>query len=200
MRREILRMFGYYVTESSEHSAEYLPYYIKSQHPELIERYNIPLDEYPRRCIHRIEEWEKRRDALVNDVNLTHKKTHEYASLIAKAMVTNVPVKIGGNVINNGVIENLPREACVEVPCLIDASGVSPCYVGKLPPQCAAVNMTNINVQLLTIEAAMTGKKENIYHAALLDPHCSSELTTDQIIAMVDDLIEAHGDWLPKYR
>lgn len=199
VRREIMRVFGYYVTESSEHSAEYLPYFIKSQYPELIERFEIPLDEYPRRCIEQIAEWEQRRDEIVKNPHLAHTKTHEYASLIAQAMVTNVPIKIGGNVLNNGLIENLPREACVEVPCLVDASGVTPCYVGKLPPQCAAVNMTNVNVHLLTIEAAMTRKKEHIYHAALLDPHCSSELPIDKIVALVDDLIEAHGDWLPKF-
>jgi len=137
---------------------------------------------------------------LVNNKDITHQRTEEYASYIIEAMETNKPYKIGGNVLNNGLIPNLPKEACVEVPCLVDASGVSPCYVGELPPQLAALNMTNINVQLLTIEAALTGKKEHIYHAALLDPHTSSELTIDQIIALCDDLIEAHGDWLPKFK
>jgi len=200
VRHEIMHTFGYYVTESSEHNAEYMPYFIKSRNPELIERYNIPLDEYPRRCISQIEGWNKMRDELVNNKNITHERTHEYASYIIEAMETNKPYKIGGNVLNTGLITNLPKEACVEVPCLVDASGVTPCYIGDLPPQLAALNRTNINVQLLTIEAAVTLKKEYIYYAAMLDPHTSSELTIDEIKAMCDDLIEAHGDWLPKYK
>ncbi|MCX7843102.1 MAG: alpha-glucosidase/alpha-galactosidase [Clostridia bacterium] len=200
VRHEIMHRFGYYVTESSEHNAEYMPYFIKSQYPELIEKFNIPLDEYPRRCIDQIEGWKKMRDELVNNNELTHERTHEYASYILEAIETDKPYKIGGNVINTGLIPNLPSEACVEVPCLVDKSGVTPCYVGNLPPQCAALNRTNINVQLLTIEAAVTGKKEHIYHAAMLDPHTSAELPIDKIVALCDDLIEAHGDWLPKYK
>lgn len=200
VRYEIMRRFGYYVTESSEHSAEYLPYFIKSQYPELINEFNIPLDEYPRRCINQIKGWEKMREDLVNNKDIEHTRTGEYASYIMEAMETNIPYKIGGNVLNTGLITNLPRKACVEVPCLVDASGVTPCYVGDLPPQLAAINMTNINPQLLAIEAAITGKREHIYHAALLDPHTSAELPIDKIVAMCDDLIEAHGDWLPKYK
>lgn len=200
VRYEVMRRFGYYVTESSEHNAEYMPYFIKNQYPELIEKFNIPLDEYPRRCIDQINRWVSMREDLVNNKDLNHKRTHEYASYIIEAMETNKPYKIGGNVMNNGLIDNLPREACVEVPCLVDASGVTPCHVGALPPQCAAMNMTNINVQLLTIEAALTHRKEHIYHAAMLDPHTASELPIDKIVALCDDLIEAHGDWLPKYR
>lgn len=200
VRYEIMRRFGYYVTESSEHNAEYMPYFIKSQYPELIERFNIPLDEYPRRCIAQIKGWNEMRDSLVNNVNITHERSHEYASYIMEAIVADKPFKIAGNVINTGLITNLPGEAAVEVPCLVDASGVTPTYVGDLPPQLAALNMTNINVQLLTIEAAMTRKKDHIYHAALLDPHTSSELTIDQIVSMCDDLIEAHGDWLPEFK
>ena len=199
VRYEIMKRFGYYVAESSEHSSEYLPYFIKSQYPELIERFNIPLDEYPRRCIEQIAKWKKLGEKLVNNTNITHERSNEYASYIIEAMETNIPYKIGGNVLNNGLITNLPKEACVEVPCLVDASGVSPCIVGDLPPQCAALNRTNINPQLLTIEAAFTLKKEHIYHAAMLDPHTSAELPIDKIVAMCDDLIEAHGDWLPKY-
>jgi alpha-galactosidase len=199
VRRELMHRIGYYITESSEHNAEYSMWFIKDRYPELIERFNIPLDEYPRRCVHQIENWEKQRDELVNNANLTHKKSNEYAASILEAMITNKPFKLGGNVLNNGIIPNLPAEACVEVPCLIDASGVQPCYVGPLPVQCAAMNMTNINVHLLTIEAAMTRKKEHIYHAAMLDPHTGAELSIDDIYAMVDELIEAHGDWLPKF-
>jgi len=200
VRHEIMNTFGYYVTESSEHNAEYLPYFIKSKYPELIERYNIPLDEYPRRCENQIAEWNKIRDELVNNKDLTHERSIEYASYILEAMETNIPCKIGGNVLNTGLIPNLPQEACVEVPCLVDASGITPCYVGNLPEQLAALNRTNINVQLLTIEAAVTQKKEYIYYAAMLDPHTSSELSLDEIKSLCDDLIEAHGDWLPKYK
>lgn len=200
VRHEIMHTFGYYVTESSEHNAEYMPYFIKSKYPELIERYNIPLDEYPRRCVSQIANWEKMREDLVNNRDLKHERTHEYASYIMEAMETGNPYKIGGNVLNTGLITNLPAEACVEVPCLVDRSGVSPCYVGSLPEQLAALNRTNINVQLLAIQAAMTGKKEYIYYAAMMDPHTSAELSIDDIKALCDDLIEAHGDWLPKYK
>ncbi|GBF72884.1 alpha-glucosidase/alpha-galactosidase [Paenibacillus sp. 598K] len=200
VRYELMFKFGHYVTESSEHNAEYHPYFIKRNYPELIEQLNIPLDEYPRRCVEQIERWTKMRDELVNNVELKHERSHEYASYIFEAIETDVPYKIGGNVMNNGLITNLPREACVEVPCLVDRSGVQPTYIGDLPPQLAALNRTNINTQLLTIEAAITGKREHIYHAALLDPHTSAELSMDDIIAMCDDLIEAHGDWLPSYR
>ncbi|NLM70130.1 MAG: alpha-glucosidase/alpha-galactosidase [Firmicutes bacterium] len=200
VRFEIMRRFGYYVTESSEHNAEYMPYFIKSKYPELIEELNIPLDEYPRRCVAQIKGWEKLREHLVNNKDLSHERTYEYGSYIMEAMETNQPYKIHGNVINNGMITNLPDNACVEVPCLVDANGISPCYVGELPPQLAALNLTNINVHLLTIEAAVTLKKEHIYHAAMLDPHTSSELSLDEIVQLCDDLIEAHGDWLPKFK
>jgi len=199
VRFEMMLKFGYYITESSEHNAEYHPYFIKRNYPELIDRFNIPLDEYPRRCINQIEGWKTMRDELVNDKNLSHERTHEYASYMLEAIETNKPFKIGGNVMNTGLITNLPREACVEVPCLVDRSGVTPTYVGDLPPQCAALNRTNINTQLLTIEAAITRKRDHIYHAAMLDPHTSAELSMDDIVALCDDLIEAHGDWLPKY-
>jgi alpha-galactosidase len=200
VRLELMRHFGYYVTESSEHSAEYMPYWIKSQYPELIEEFNIPLDEYPRRCIAQIEGWERRRGELVNDAKLTHKRTGEYGSWIIEAMETNDPISIGGNVLNTGLITNLPRKACVEVPCLVDRSGVQGVYVGDLPEQCAAMNRTNINVQLLTIEAALTLRKDAIYQAAMMDPHTAAELTLDQIRSLCDELIEAHGDMMPKYK
>jgi alpha-galactosidase len=200
VRYEIMKQFGYYVTESSEHNAEYMPYFIKNRYPELIERFNIPLDEYPRRCIEQIEKWDKTREELLENHTIEHTRSHEYASYIMEAMETNKPYKIGGNVMNTGLIPNLPQEAVVEVPCLIDGSGVTPCYVGNIPPQLAALNRTNINVQLLTIEAALTLKKEHIYHAAMLDPHTSAELSIDDIKSLCDDLIEAHGEWLPAYK
>ena len=201
VRFELMQRFGYYVTESSEHNAEYHPYFIKEKYPELIDRFNIPLDEYPRRCINQLEGWKNMRNDLVENKTLTHSRTHEYGSYILEAMETNQPIKIGGNVLNTGrLISNLPEKACVEVPCLVDANGVTPTYVGDLPEQLAALNRTNINTQLLTIEAAMTGKKEHIYQAAMLDPHTSAELSMDDIVALCDDLIEAHGDWLPAYK
>ena len=199
VRYELMKRFGYYVTESSEHSAEYTPYFIKANYPELIDRFNIPLDEYPTRCIQQIKDWEKRRDELTKDPSLTHERTNEYASYIMEAMETNKLCKIGGNVLNHGLITNLPSDACVEVPCLVDKSGVTPCYVGDLPQQCAALNRTNINVQLMTIEAARTLRKDCIYQAAMLDPHTAAELSIDDIVALCDALIDAHGDWLPKY-
>ncbi|ARF69261.1 alpha-glucosidase/alpha-galactosidase [Paenibacillus larvae subsp. pulvifaciens] len=199
VRFELMFKFGYYVTESSEHNAEYHPYFIKQTYPELIDKLNIPLDEYPRRCLHQIESWKRMKKDLVHNKNLEHHRSHEYASYILEAMETNRPYKIGGNVMNTGLITNLPKDACVEVPCLVDASGINPVYIGDLPPQLAALNRTNINTQLLTIEAAITGKKEHIYHAAFLDPHTSSELSLDDIVSLCDDLIEAHGEWLPKF-
>ncbi|MBG9733718.1 alpha-glucosidase/alpha-galactosidase [Paenibacillus alvei] len=199
VRYELMFKFGYYVTESSEHNAEYHPYFIKKQYPELIEKYNIPLDEYPRRCIHQIEGWKSMREQLINNQHIEHSRTHEYASYIFDAMETGTPFKLGGNVMNTGLITNLPSNACVEVPCFVDRSGVTPTYVGDLPPQLAALNRTNLNTQLLTIEAAITGKKEHIYHAAMLDPHTAAELSLDDIVSLCDDLIEAHGDWLPKF-
>lgn len=200
VRLEVMRQFGYYVTESSEHNAEYMPYWIKSTHPELIDEYNIPLDEYPRRCVNQIAAWKKRREELVNNKNLSHTRTHEYGSYIMEAMETDVPVRIGGNVMNTGLITNLPAKACVEVACLVDRNGVQGTWVGDLPEQCAAMNRTNVNVQILTVEAALTGKKDYIYQAAMLDPHTAAELTIDQIRDMCDDLIRAHGRMLPKYK
>lgn len=200
VRFEYIRRLGYYCTESSEHNAEYNMFFIKSKYPELIEQYNIPLDEYPRRCIRQIAEWNKRREELNSDPHITHERSTEYASYIMEAMITGRPYKIGGNVLNTGLITNLPSDACVEVPCLVDRSGVTPCYVGKLPTQLAAMNMTNISTQLLTVEAAHTRRREAVYQAAMMDPHTASELSLDTIVAMCDELLEAHKDWLPEYR
>ena len=198
VRYEYIRRLGYYCTESSEHNAEYNNLFIKSKYPELIDRYHIPLDEYPRRCVNQIARWENDREKyLTNDVS--HTRTHEYASYIMEAIVTDNAYKIGGNVLNNGLITNLPAEACVEVPCLINRAGIQPTVVGKLPTQLAAMNMTNIGVQLMTIEAAVTKKKEAIYQAAMLDPHTASELSIDDIVAMCDELYEAQKDYLPVY-
>ena len=200
VRYDYIRRLGYYCTESSEHNAEYNMFYIKSKYPELIDRYNIPLDEYPRRCVNQINGWAAQYEELANKDIIEHDRSREYASHIMEAIVTGTPYQIGGNVLNkNFLIENLPEDACVEVPCLVNGRGVNPCSVGKLPPQLAAMNMTNINVQLLTIDAAVTSKKERIYQAAMLDPHTGSELDIDTIVKMVDELIAEHGSWLPEY-
>ncbi len=191
-RFEYIKYLGYYCTESSEHNAEYNPFFIKSRYPELIEKYNIPLDEYPRRCVNQIEGWKKQKEELMAGGKITHERSREYASHIMEAMVTNKPYKIGGNVLNTGLITNLPANACVEVPCLVDGSGICPTYIGDLPEQLAAMNRTNINVQLLTIEAARSHKMEDIYRAAMLEPHTVAELSLDDIVAMCDELVAAH--------
>ena len=200
VRLEMMNRFGYYVTESSEHNAEYAAFWIKSTYPELIREYGIPLDEYPRRCINQIKNWKQQYQEICKNGKVEHKLSHEYGSGIMEAITTNKPYQIGGNVLNKGFIENLPSDAVVEVPCLVDSNGVQGTYVGRLPVQCAAMNMTNINVQLLTIEAALTLKKDYIYQAAMLDPHTAAELNIDDIVAMCDDLIKAHGKMLPKYK
>ncbi len=199
VRFEYIRNFGYYCTESSEHNAEYNCFYIKDKYPELIERYNIPLDEYPRRCVNQIAGWKAEKERILDNGQITHERSGEYASYIMEAIVTGNPYKIGGNVLNTGLIENLPADACVEVPCLIDGKGIHPCHVGKLPVQLAAMNQTNINAQLLTINAAVTKKREDIYMAAMLEPHTAAELSIDDIKAMVDELIEAHGEYMKDY-
>ncbi len=193
VRFDYIDKLGYYCTESSEHNAEYNAFYIKKTGCEdMVEKFNIPIDEYPRRCVKQIEGWEKQKKELLAGGEITHVRSHEYASRIMEAVVTGVPYKIGGNVLNTGLIDNLPSDACVEVPCLVDGSGVSPTHVGRLPVQCAAMNMTNINVQLLTIEAAVTGDMQHVYQAAMLDPHTGAVLTPDEIVKMCDELRAAH--------
>ncbi len=200
VRYDMLKRLGYFVTESSEHFSEYTPWFIKRDRPDLIERYNIPLDEYIRRCEAQIAGWESLRRELEDENRpITHERSHEYGSAIIHSIETNTPRVIYGNVENTGLIDNLPQGCCVEVPCLVDANGIQPVRVGALPPQLAALMQTNINVQALAVEAALTGKREHIYHAAMLDPHTAAELDLDQIWALVDDLIAAHGDWLPEF-
>lgn len=199
VRFEYIDKFGYYCTESSEHNAEYNPYFIKRNYPELIERFNIPLDEYPKRCESQIDDWKSQKNEILSSGSLNHKRSIEYASRIIESIVTDMPYKFGGNVINNGCIENLDPEACVEVPCLADGYGVHPLKVGKLPVQLAAMNASNINPQMMTIQAAFTKKKEDIYRAVMFDPRASSELSVDDIIRMCDELIEKHGDYMKMY-
>lgn len=247
-RFEVLKQFGYFVTESSEHFAEYTPWFIKEGRQDLIDYFNVPLDEYPARCVDQIADWTEMRAALLSDdsaamdayqaarqgriwggterrlammrktkpeaaaeheakIRAAYGERHgeenrhsgEYGTLIIHSMETDQPRVIYGNVDNAGVIDNLPYDACVEVPCLVDRNGVQPTRIGKLPPQLAAMMQTNVNVQTLTVEAAITGKREHIYHAAMLDPHTAAELDLPQIHHLVDDLIEAHGTMMPSY-
>lgn len=200
VRFEMLRRLGYFVTESSEHFAEYVPWFIKRDRPDLVERWNIPLDEYIRRCEMQIAGWVALRGMLESeDMPLTVSRSQEYGALIIHSIETGEPRTIYGNVPNHGLIDNLPQACCVEVPCLVDKNGVQPTHIGALPPHLAALIQSNINVQALTVEAALSGRRESIYHAAMLDPHTAAELDLDQIWALVDDLIEAHGDWLPAF-
>lgn len=200
VRYELFKRFGYFVTESSEHLSEYVPWFIKSAHPELIKKFDIPLDEYILRCQENIAEWESLRLHMEDpDTSLEIEPSVEFGSHIIHSMVTGQPARIYGNMPNFGIIDNLPPGVPVEVPCLVDKNGVQPVHIGALPPQLAALMQTNINVQALTVEAALTRKREHIYHAAMLDPHTAAELTLDQIWAMVDELIAAHGSWLPEY-
>ena len=202
VRYEMLRRLGYFVTESSEHFSEYVPWFIKRDRPDLIERFDIPLDEYIMRCESQIAKWGDLKTSL-EDPNtvIEHKRSEEYGSLIIHSMETGQPRVVYGNVMNNdGLIANLPQDCCVEVPCMVDKNGIQPTAVGVLPPHLTALMQTNINVQRLTVEAALTGKRDHIYHAAMLDPHTAAELNLDQIWNLVDDLIAAHGDWLPAYQ
>jgi alpha-galactosidase len=200
VRYEMLTRLGYFVTESSEHFAEYVPWFIKRDRPDLIKQYNIPLDEYIDRCENQIAAWEQMRAILESeDVPLHVERSSEYGATIIHSLETGSPSVIYGNVRNDGLIDNLPDGCCVEVPCLVDKNGIQPTQIGQLPPQLAALMQTNINVQALTVEAALTGDREHIYHAAMLDPHTAAELDLEQIWALVDDLIAAHGDWLPDF-
>ena len=198
VRYEMLLRLGYFVTESSEHFAEYTPYFIKSGQPELIEKYDIPLDEYPRRCEAQIADWDKQAAGLTGAAPMLCEKSVEYAARIIAAIALGKSDKIHGNVANDGLIDNLPTGACVEVPCLVDADGLRPQKSGALPPHLAALMQTNINVQHLTVEALVTGKREHVYHAAMLDPHTAAELNLDQIWGLVDAMLDAHGDAIPE--
>jgi len=200
VRYDLLKHFGYFVTESSEHLAEYVPWYIKRDRPDLVEQLNIPLDEYPRRCEAQIAFWEFQRDQMLDPANTMEvKRSGEYGTEIIHSIETGTPRVFNGNVVNHHLIDNLPADAIVEVPCLVDGSGIQPTYIGKLPAQLAALIQTNINVQLLTVEAALTRKRQTIYQAAMLDPHTAAELDPSQICSLVDELVAAHGSLLPEY-
>lgn len=201
VRYDMFQRLGYFVTESSEHFSEYVPWFIKRDREDLIKDFNIPLDEYITRCEMQITAWEGLRQALEDPDEKIHvERSVEYGSLIIHSMETGISRTIYGNVPNNGIIKNLPDDCCVEVPCLVDKNGIQPTQIGSIPPHLAALMQTNINVQSLTVEAALSCKREHIYHAAMLDPHTAAELSLDQIWSLVDDLIEAHGDYLPEYQ
>ncbi len=198
VRYEMFKRVGYFVTESSEHFSEYVPYFIKRDRPDLLDRFGVPLDEYPRRCERQIEGWQALREELEDPAaTIRVRPSHEYGSGIIHSMETGAPRVIYGNVPNEGLITNLPDGCCVEVPCVVDANGIQPTRIGALPPQLAALMQTNINVQGLTVEASLTGNREHVYHAAMVDPHTAAELDLDQIWELVDALIDAHGDLLP---
>ena len=201
VRFELFRRLGYFVTESSEHSAEYNQYFIRRDRPDLTERFHIPIDELLRRYDVQTAWWESMRQQLLDGTaDITPERSGEYASLIIHSQETNTPRVIYGNVLNTGLITNLPEGCCVEVPCLVDASGIQPTVIGTMPPQLAALQMSNINVQGLVVEAALTGNREHVYHAAMFDPHTSAELTLDQIYSLVDDMFEAHGNMIPLFK
>lgn len=199
VRYEMLTRLGYFVTESSEHFAEYTPYFIKEGREDLIEKFGIPLDEYPKRCVEQIERWKTEAEELKNSPTIEIKQSHEYASEIVNSVWTGQPSVIYGNIRNNGCITSLPANCAAEVPCLVDANGIQPTYIGELPPQLTALIRTNINVQELTVKALMTENREHIYHAAMMDPHTAAELDLDQIWALTSDLLKAHGEWLPAW-
>lgn len=201
VRLDMMKRIGYYITESSEHFSEYVPWYIKHDRPELIEQFNIPLDEYPRRCVDINAAWKQtavEMEAGKGFEALT--RSSEYGARIIHAMETGIPTVINGNVLNNGLIDNLPDGCCVEVPCLIDRNGIQPIKIGNLPPHLAAMNRTSINVQELTVAAALSGIKDYVYHAAMLDPHTAAELSLDQIYSLVDEMFAAHGEWIPLFK
>jgi alpha-galactosidase len=198
VRYEMLKRLGYFVTESSEHFAEYTPYFIKEGREDLIEKFGIPLDEYPKRCVEQIARWKRESNMLRNEP-MKLEPSHEYASAIVNSIWTGEPSVIYGNQRNNGTITSLPLNCAAEVPCLVDDRGIQPTYVGELPPQLTALIRTNINVQELTVRALVEQKREHIYHAAMMDPHTAAELDLQQIWDLVDDLLAAHDDWLPEF-
>lgn len=199
VRYEMMKRTGYYVTESSEHFSEYTPWFIKQNRPDLIEKFQIPLDEYPKRCVENIDGWKIQLEKYKSSDKIKITDSGEYASSIINSIWTDEPSVIYGNVLNNGLITSLPDNCVVEVACLVNRNGIQPTIVGELPPQLAAIMMTNINVQLLTVDALLKEDKQHVYHAAMMDPLAAANLDLDQIWEMVDKLIEQHGDYLPEW-
>lgn len=198
IRFEMLKRLGYFVTESSEHNAEYCPFYLKD--PELIKKYKIPVNEYIRRCKINIKEFESTKQSILNNEELHVNMSEEYAGSIINSIVSGVNSQINGNVLNTNLITNLPNNCCVEVPCLINKNGIQPIYIGKIPEQLACYNRTNINVQNLVVEAVLENKKELIYQAIMLDPLCSSMLNFSQMDKMTNELFLAHKELIPYFK
>ncbi|MDJ0994908.1 MAG: alpha-glucosidase/alpha-galactosidase [Dinoroseobacter sp.] len=199
VRYEVMEHLGYFCTESSEHLAEYVPWFIKRGRDDLIEQFGIPLDEYPKRCEEQIADWRAQAVRLTGGGPVDVNKSHEFAADLMNAIVTDAPLMIYGNVQNKGQLPDLPMGAVVETPCLVDGNGIQPTTVAELPPQLTALMRTQINVQELTVRALLDENVEHVYHAAMMDPHTAAELDLRQIRALVDDLLEAHADWLPRW-
>ncbi|MEM9392662.1 MAG: alpha-glucosidase/alpha-galactosidase [Pseudomonadota bacterium] len=199
VRYEVMEHLGYFCTESSEHLAEYVPWFIKRGRTDLIERFGIPLDEYPKRCEEQVADWRAQAERLTGGAPIDVSKSHEFAADLMNAVVTDVPLAIYGNLRNKGQLPDLPMGAVVETPCLVDSNGVQPTTVAGLPPQLTALMRTQINVQELTVRALIDENVDHVYHAAMMDPHTAAELDLRQIRALVDDLLEAHADWLPRW-
>ncbi|MCE0506716.1 alpha-glucosidase/alpha-galactosidase [Roseivivax sp. GX 12232] len=199
VRYEAMEHLGYFCTESSEHFAEYVPWFIKSGREDLIEEFKIPLDEYPQRCVEQMADWSAQAKAYRETETIAFEKSHEFAAEIINAMVTDTPYPIYGNLPNRGQAPQLPNGAAVEVPCMVDANGVQPTVVDDIPPQLVALMRSQINVQELVVRALMEENVEHVYHAAMMDPHTAAELDLRQIRALVDDLLAAHGEMLPAF-
>lgn len=199
VRYEMMMQLGYFLTESSEHFAEYCPWFIKHGRDDLIKKFSIPLDEYPTRCVEQVEAWKEQAKEFEATETIEVAPSNEYAATIMNSVVTGEPATIYGNVINNGALSAFPDDCCVEVPCLVDANGIQPTRIGSLPPQLIAMIRTNINVQELVVAALMQENREHVFHAALFDPHTSAELDVNQIRQMTEELIDAHGSWLPDW-
>jgi len=201
VRFEVMKRFGHFVTESSIHFAEYTPWFIKRGRSDLLQKFHVPLDEYITRCERQISEWHELRAELEDESKpMEVCRSNEYAATIIQSCVTGKSGLIYGNVRNNGLIDNLPANAAVEVPCHVDRNGIQPLRVGQVPVQLSAIMRSNINVQELAVSAALSGRKDHIVHAAAMDPHTAAELSLDEIAILVDRLIEAHGKLLPVYQ
>jgi alpha-galactosidase len=196
VRVELFKRFGFFPTESSEHSAEYVPWFLP--HDDQVARYRIQVDEYLRRSDENLAEWEEVKRALDAGEDLEVEPNDELASQFIRARESGVRVALYGNVRNEGLIDGLPEDACVEVPVIADANGIRPEKIGALPPGCLALNRTFLNVAELTVRAAVEGSRELVYQAALVDPNTGATLGVDRIVDMVDDLVDAHGDLIPE--
>ena len=196
VRVEMFKRFGFFPTESSEHSAEYVPWFLR--HDNEVARYRTEIDEYLRRSEENLAEWDRLKEQLDAGEELEVERGDELASQYIRALETGADVELYGNVRNDGLIDGLPDDSCVEVPVLVNKNGVQPTRIGAIPPQCLALNRTFLNVVELTVRAALEGSRDLVYQAALLDPNTASTLTVDQVLDMVDDLIEEHGSLIPE--